>query len=39
MNQKTLFFNKGIIFNDLKRFGWLGALYTIILFLLFHFKF
>ncbi|WPC40464.1 DUF6449 domain-containing protein [Clostridium sp. JS66] len=34
MKSKTLFFNKGIILDDLKRFGWISIAYTLFLFLI-----
>ncbi|NMM63278.1 ABC transporter permease [Clostridium sp. P21] len=33
MKSKTSFFNKGIILDDLKRFGWISIAYTLFLFL------
>ncbi|MBI6872028.1 DUF6449 domain-containing protein [Clostridium aciditolerans] len=32
MKSKTSFFNKGIFFDDLRRFGWIGVAYLLVLF-------
>ncbi|AWI04239.1 DUF6449 domain-containing protein [Clostridium drakei] len=34
MKSKTSFFNRGIILDDLKRFGWISVAYTLFLFLI-----